>query len=66
MGPIEALKGSSAITKGIKMELFKFGLTLIGINISGFLALIIGFLWSYPTALVANAFMFRKLEQRNP
>jgi uncharacterized membrane protein len=60
-GPIEALKRSSSITMGAKWDLFLFGLLLIGINILGFLALVIGLFATIPTSMVAIAFVYRKL-----
>lgn len=60
-GPIEALKRSSSITKGAKWDLFLFGLLIIGINILGLLALVIGLFATIPTSMVAIAFVYRKL-----
>lgn len=42
LGPIEALKKSSAITRGVKWDLFVFFLLLLGINLPGLLFLFIG------------------------
>lgn len=61
LGPIEALKRSSIITKGAKWDLFLFGLLTIGINILGVLALLIGLFATLPTTMVAYAFVYRKL-----
>lgn len=63
LGPIEAFKESSRLTLGVKMGLLKFGALLGLINILGFLALIVGLIWTVPTAMVANAYMFRKLQK---
>jgi uncharacterized membrane protein len=60
-GPIEALKRSSSITMGTKWDLFLFGLLIIGINILGLLALVIGLFATIPTSMVAIAFVYRKL-----
>jgi len=60
-GPIEALKRSSSITMGAKWDLFLFGLLIIGINILGLLALVIGLFATIPTSMVAIAFVYRKL-----
>ncbi|HVP36023.1 MAG TPA: DUF975 family protein [Terriglobales bacterium] len=60
-GPIEALKKSSAITKGSKWNLFLFFLLILGINILGLLALVIGLFATIPTSMVATAFVYRKL-----
>lgn len=60
-GPIEALKRSSAITKGAKWNLFLFALLLMAINLLGMLCLIIGLFAAIPTAMVATGFVYRKL-----
>ena len=61
MGPVAALKKSGQITKGVKWNLFLFGLLLAGINILGALALVIGLFVTIPTTMVATAFVYRKL-----
>ncbi|MDI6752010.1 MAG: DUF975 family protein [bacterium] len=62
LGPIEALKRSSAITKGAKWDLFLFGLLVILINLLGLLCLFIGLFAALPTTMVAAAFVYRKLQ----
>ncbi|MFH1233046.1 MAG: DUF975 family protein [Patescibacteria group bacterium] len=61
LGPIEALKKSSAITKNTKWDLFLFSLLLIGINLLGILCLGVGLFAAIPTIMVATAFVYRKL-----
>mgnify|MGYP001580926209 CR=1 FL=1 len=61
LGPIEALKRSSAITKGAKWDLFIFGLLLGLINLLGALCLLVGLFATIPTTIVAMAFVYRKL-----
>lgn len=61
LGPIEALKRSAEITQGVKGDLFLLGLALAGINVLGFLALLVGLFATVPTAMVATAFAYRKL-----
>lgn len=61
LGPIEALKRSSAITRGVKWDLFLFFLILSGINLLGALCLLIGLFVTIPTTMVALAFVYRKL-----
>lgn len=61
VGPIEALKLSSKITKGIKVNLYIF-LFLSGlITLAGGLALIVGLIVAIPTAGIAQAYIFKKL-----
>jgi len=61
LGPIESLKRSSAITRGAKWDLFLFGLLLGLINLLGAICLFIGLFATVPTAMVAMAFVYRKL-----
>lgn len=65
LGPIEALKKSSAITKGAKWDLFVFGLLLLAINLLGALCLLIGLFATIPTSMVALAFVYRRLLAQN-
>ncbi len=61
LGPIEALKYSWEITKGVKLNLLLFSFLLGLINILGALALVVGLFLTIPTSLVAQAFVYRKL-----
>ncbi|MBE0521809.1 MAG: DUF975 family protein [Candidatus Methanoperedenaceae archaeon] len=61
IGPIDALKKSFSLTKGALWELFVFDLLLIGINIIGLFALIVGLFVTIPLTYLANAFVYRKL-----
>ena len=63
LGPIQAFKESTQLTVGVKWGLFKFGFLLGLINILGFLALIVGLILTIPTSMVANGYMFRKLQR---
>lgn len=63
MGPIEALKASWEITKGVKMQLFLLALANIGVIILGVLALVIGLFVAIPTTVLASAYVFRKLSK---
>lgn len=62
LGPIEALKHSWQITKGIKWQLFLFGILLMLLNIAGVLALGIGLFLTIPTTMLASAYVYRKLQ----
>jgi hypothetical protein len=61
LGPIEAIKESVRITKGHRWQLFLLALALIGINILGALALMVGLLVTIPVSLLAVAHAYRKL-----
>ncbi len=65
MKPIDALKASSAMTKGHKWELFLFGLITLGVNLLGALCLLVGLFATVPTTLVALATIYRKLSNQN-
>jgi len=61
-GPIEALKKSSDLTEGVRMELFAFCLLLLGLNIVGAAALLVGLLVTMPLSQLAIAYVFRHLQ----
>jgi uncharacterized membrane protein len=61
LGPIEALKRSSAITEGTKRDLLLFGLLLFGINFISAIPFFFGWFVTIPTTTIAVAFVFRKL-----
>lgn len=65
LGPIEALKESARITKGNRKKLFLLGLSMIGINLVGLLALVIGLFVTVPVTLLASIHAYRTLSQ-NP
>lgn len=60
-GPIEALKESAEITKGIRKHVLLFILACIGIVILGFLCFGIGLLIAVPVTLIAMASVYEKL-----
>lgn len=61
MGFIEALKESGRITAGSKGKILLLGLSSIGVVLLGALALVVGLLWAIPTAMIAWAYVYRKL-----
>jgi len=61
LGPIEALKESSLITKGAKQDLFLFWLLISVVNFLGVLAFFIGLFVTIPITVVAIGFVYRKL-----
>lgn len=64
LGPVEAFKESARITKGNRGKLFLLSLAMIGINVLGFLALIIGLAVTVPVTALAFAHAYRTLESR--
>lgn len=63
LSPLEALKESRRITAGHKWQLFVLGLAILGINILGLLALVVGLLVSMPVSMFAMAHAYRTLSQ---
>jgi uncharacterized membrane protein len=63
-GPIEALKESWRVTKGHKWQLFLLGLALIGLNLLGLLALVVGVLVTIPISWLALTHAYRTLQSR--
>ena len=61
LGPTDALKRASELTKGRIGELFVFGLALFGINLIGALLCGIGLLFTYGITAVAVAYAYRTL-----
>lgn len=66
MGPVEALKASSQITSGVKMDILLFFLLLALINFAGFLCFFVGLFLTIPTSMVATAYVFRELSSYSP
>lgn len=60
-GIVESLKRSWQITRGNTFNLFLLYLLLSLINFLGALAFLIGLFWTYPTVMLAEAFVYRKL-----
>jgi uncharacterized membrane protein len=60
LDPIAALKESYRLTKGHVWQLFVFTLTIVAVNIVGFLALVIGLMVTIPVSIIAAAHVYRK------
>ncbi len=65
LGPAEALRRSSAITRGFRGELFLFWLLVFAINLLGLLALAVGLFATIPTSMMATAWIYRRLRERD-
>jgi len=61
LGPIAAIKQSMFITKGHVRQLLLFSLMLIGINILGAIPLGLGLILTFPTSMLATAYIYRHL-----
>ncbi len=66
LGPINALKASSRATMGAKWSLFVFGILCGLINLLGVLCFIVGVFATFPTVMVAMAFVYRQLSAQTP
>jgi len=61
IGAFAALRESSRITRGVKWQLFVFGLACFGVMILGLLALGLGIFAAFPTVIIAEAYVYKKL-----
>lgn len=61
LGVIDSLKKSAEITKGVKWDLFVFGILLGLINVAGFFVFFIGLFVTIPMTMLAMAYVYRKL-----
>ena len=66
LGPIEALKGSAAITKDARWEVLVFDLLVTAITVLGLLALLVGLFLALPLTMIATAFVYRRLLAQSP
>lgn len=60
-GPVDAIRRSGELTRGVWWHLFAFWLVLLGIGILGFLACCVGLLFAFPVIIVAVAYVYRTL-----
>ncbi|NQU17824.1 MAG: hypothetical protein HQ564_07130 [Candidatus Saganbacteria bacterium] len=61
MKPVDALKKSAEITKGVRPQLFLFAIVLWLVNLLGMLCLFVGVFVSLPVTFLATAYVYRKL-----
>lgn len=62
LGPIDALKRSWTITKGQVINLLLLGSLIILLNLVGVLVLLVGLLATIPTTIMAQTYVYRKLQ----
>ena len=65
MKPMEALKESKRITKGVRWKLFWFSLTAILVVVIGLLCLIVGIFFAAPLVSLATAVIYKKLRDQH-
>lgn len=63
MGPVEALKNSSRITNGSKINILLLDILMMLLNIAGSLAFGIGLLITIPVTMIAMAHAYKQLEE---
>lgn len=61
LGPVDTLKETWKLTEGHVMDLGLLMLCLIGINLLGLVAFVVGVLVTAPISLLASAYAYRKL-----
>jgi uncharacterized membrane protein len=60
-GPIDALRISGNLTRGVKLDLLVFLIVLLAINLLGLLVFLVGVLVTLPISMLATAYVYRKL-----
>jgi len=66
MGPVEAIKRSGQLTRGVWWHLFVLALAIFGIELIGAILCGIGLLFTTPIVLVAIAYVYRTLLAATP
>ena len=61
MGPLEALKMSSDMTRGVKWKLLGFWFLIMLINLAGLLLLVVGIIPAAMVTVLATTFIYRRL-----
>lgn len=65
LGPVAAIKESMRLTKGKRLKLLGFTLATVGINILGFLALLVGLAVTIPVSMLAWIHAYRVLAAKD-
>lgn len=65
LGIMDAFHKSGEMTKGIRWDLFKFCLTLIGVIILGAICLGVGLFAAIPVVWIATAYVYRKISKKS-
>ena len=66
MGPVDAIKRSGQLTRGVWWHVFGLGWTLFGIYLLGLLACCVGLLFAVPVMAVTTAYVYRTLLAATP
>lgn len=66
MSPVDAIKRSGQLTRGVWWHLFGFWLAIFGIAFLGLIACCVGLLFAIPVMIVATAYVYRTLLAATP
>jgi uncharacterized membrane protein len=66
LGPLESFKQSFVLTKGHRWSLLLLSFAVVGINILGFLALVVGLFVTVPVSMLVMAHAYRVLSAPAP
>jgi len=66
IGPVEALKTSVELTRGLKWDLGVFASVILLVNIIGLVCLGVGLLITLPMTMLANVYIYRQVLARGP
>jgi uncharacterized membrane protein len=66
MGPIDALKRSMDLTRGVRMDIFLFALASLGLNLLGMIPCLLGLFVTVPMTMMAAAYIYRRLDRETP
>jgi hypothetical protein len=61
---IEAFRDSARLTRGARGQLFGFAVMLVGLNLLGLMALVVGLVVTIPMSVLAAIHVFRRLQGR--
>lgn len=64
VGPLEAIQRSWDITRGYTMDLFLLFILLLGLNLLGLIALVVGLLVTLPITGLALAYVYRHIKPK--
>ncbi len=62
LGPLESLRASAELTKGVRWKLLGFWAIILTINILGYLLFAVGTVFTMPATLLAQIFVYRQLQ----
>ncbi len=64
LGPLQALKRSAEITKGVKWDILAFDFVTVALTLAGFFALLVGLVVAIPLTALAQVVLYVRLVER--